>query len=64
MDEGHTASLGSIYTRIGIIMEDTSIIALKLGGSGDKHDPARVRELECAVHEIKALMTSAQLISE
>lgn len=56
MDDSKSAQPQTIYTQIGMIMEDAAPTALQLGGSKAALDPVKVRELEQAVAEINELM--------
>lgn len=60
MGERTPLTASEIYTKIGIIMEDASLVALKLGGSRAELEPAKLHELETAVDEINQLMRAAQ----
>jgi len=64
MDDDQSHNLQSIYTQIGMIMEDAALIALQLGGSKVERDHAKEPELEKAVNEINELMKVAQSIAE
>lgn len=52
------------YTKIGMIMEDAALIALKLGGTKGELDAAKALELEEAVVKIVALMGATHSIPE
>lgn len=52
------------YTRIGMIMEDASSIALELGGPKSVFDSAKVDELRKSVDAISALMDAAEALNK
>ncbi len=56
--------IGPDYTKIGMIMEDAAVTALKLGGTKAGLDAAKVLELEEAVVEILTLMGATHSIPE
>ena len=60
MDENEL--LKAIYTRIGMLMEDSSIIALTLGGPKSAMEEQGRGELDSAVHAIAALHEAAQAL--
>ena len=64
MDDEQSHNLQSIYTQIGMIMEDAAVIALKLGGSKGELDLTKVHELEQAVVEITALMGATHSVPD
>lgn len=52
--------IDTLCTRIGMIMEDASIVALSRG-SGDRDD--RIAQLAAAIEQMSALAVAAQAIS-
>lgn len=62
MDENETELLRLLYTRIGMVMEDASIIAIELGAPSSTFDPDRIAELGKSVSAISVLMDAAQSI--
>lgn len=61
MDESKAELLQLIYTRIGMIMEDASLIALELGAPGSQFAPDRIAVLERSMKAIAALAKAARL---
>lgn len=64
MDENEVELLRLIYTRIGMTMEDASVIALELGGPRSEFDPVKTGALRRSVDIIAALIAAAQALSE
>lgn len=64
MDENETEFVRLLYTRIGMVMEDASIIAIELGGPGSTFDSDKIAELEKSVSAISALMDAAKSIEK
>lgn len=64
MDENETALVRLLYTRIGIIMEESSVTALELGGPRSKLDPANLRRLKASTHKLVALAYAAKALRE
>ena len=64
MDENETELVRLLYTRIGMVMEDASIIAIELGARGSTFDPGKVAELGRSVSALSALMEAAQSIQK
>lgn len=56
MDEAATEHVRQRYTRIGMIMEDASVTALRLGGSGNIDRRSAHDELLAAVAQINQLL--------
>ena len=63
MDKNETELVRLLYTRIGMVMEDNSVIALELGGQIDGLDPTKIGELERAVRQISALCDAARAMA-
>lgn len=64
MDETDSELLKLIYTKVGTVMEDASVIALELGGpNGGLNQDARVR-LASAVASIAALLAAVNAINQ
>ena len=53
-----------LYTRIGMIMEDASVVALSLGSPKSTFDAAKVEELSNAIRAISALMDAIHALGE
>jgi hypothetical protein len=64
MDEIDTELLRLLYTRIGMEMEDASIIALDLGGPRGRFKQEKVPKLRQSVAIISKLADAAQSIAE
>ena len=64
MNDNEAELLKLIYTRIGMIMEDASIIALELGGPKSKLEADKRVELSEAVEVIIALWGAADALRE
>lgn len=64
MDENETELLRLLYTRIGMAMEDASIIAIELGGPNSRFRQKKVVELRRSIAAISKLIDAAQSISE
>lgn len=64
MDASKAELLKLIYTKIGVIMEDASVIALELGGQRGPLDQANAAKLQNSVHELSALASAARALSE
>ena len=64
MDDGEAELLRLIYTRIGMIMEDASSLALVLGGPRSRFDLQTANELRRSVDAIVALMAAADSLGE
>ena len=64
MDDNTRELTALLYTRIGMMMEDASVIALELGGPGNEHKPTKVQELRRSVHAIVALLAAAQAVQQ
>lgn len=64
MDENQTELLRLIYTRIGMVMENASVVALDLGGPSRGFDDELASELRRSVDAVAALMAAAQALCE
>lgn len=64
MDENETELLKLLYTRIGMTMEDASILAIDLGSPSSQFDPVKIVELKKSIATISKLMDAAQSIAE
>ncbi|MEL7218165.1 MAG: hypothetical protein AAGK01_07010 [Pseudomonadota bacterium] len=64
MDENETELLRLLYTRIGMVMEDASILAIDLGAPSSQFDPDKVEALRKSVATITKLMDAVQSIAE
>ncbi|WP_421992467.1 hypothetical protein [Qipengyuania sp.] len=62
MDENETELVRLLYTRIGMVMEDASIIAIGLGAPSSTFDPDKIAELRKSVSALSALMDAAKSI--
>ena len=60
MDEGRAELIGLLGTRIGMIMEDASVVALTLGSMHPGQQDTAIAQLTTAAEQIRAL-TSALL---
>lgn len=63
MDENQAELLRLIYTRIGMIMEDTSVVALELGAPSSEFAHTRIDELNRSIAVIETLASAAQKLS-
>ena len=59
MDENEVELIRLLYTRVGMIMEDASVIALALGGP-ERFDDDAVEALEQASAKISSLLAAAR----
>jgi hypothetical protein len=59
MEENETELVRLLYTRIGMVIEDATIMAIELGAPGSIFDPDRIAELGKSVSAISALMDAA-----
>lgn len=64
MDESDAELLRLIYTRIGMIMEDASVIALELGGPQSTFDQETRDSLAQSVGTIAAMLAAADTLSK
>ena len=64
MDENKTELLRLLYTRIGMIMEDASIIALTLGGARSTFEENSVADVAKAAQAISSLQAAAQALQD
>lgn len=64
MDEGTAELVRLLYTRIGIIMEGASVVALELGGPGSDFRVQAVADLAKASKSITCLLDVAKMLSE
>jgi len=64
MDESETELLKLLYTRIGMEMEDASIIAIELGAPSSTFDRDKASKLSRTVEKITALADAVQSIAE
>lgn len=64
MDQDEAMLLALLYTRIGILMEDASIIALTLGGTRGDRSRDELGQLEKAIAQIAQFMKTASLLAD
>lgn len=64
MDEDRAELVRQLYTRIGMEMEDASVIALELGAPQSAFDPRKIQKLEKAADTIAQLTKAARSIVE
>ncbi len=64
MDDNQAELMRLLYTRIGMIMEDASVVALSLGSPKSTFDAAKVEELSNAIRAISALMDAIHALGE
>ncbi len=64
MDDNEAELLRLIYTRIGMELEDVTIVALELGAPSSRFDPDKVEQLSKSVEAISKLADAAQSIAE
>jgi hypothetical protein len=62
MDDDTTDLIARLCTRVGMIMEDASVIALTISGSEPGDLPLAIDELEGAARQIKALVAAARAL--
>lgn len=62
MDDDDHDLIARLCTRIGMIMEDASPIALGVGGMDHARRRAAIAELSAAASQIAALLTAAELL--
>lgn len=62
MDEDSTEMVRQLYTRVGMLMEDASVIALELGGPRSEFDQDKIRELDAATQSIVQLTKAVRSI--
>lgn len=60
MDDDTAELSALLYTRIGMIMEDASVIALTLGGPRNGFSEEALVEMERAVAAISSLLIAAR----
>jgi len=59
MDDDTAELIALLYTRIGMIMEDASVIALTLGGPRSGFSEEALAELERAFASMSSLLAAA-----
>jgi len=64
MDEDSAELVRQLYTRIGMVMEDASVIALELGAPQSTFDTGNVSELEEAARSIVHLDNAARSVAK
>ena len=64
MDEHEKELARLLYTRVGMVMEDASAIALELGSPKSDFDPVKLERLEADARTIVHLINAAQSIVE
>jgi len=64
MDENEAELLRQIYTRIGMIMEDVSIVALELGAPATSLEREKIAALSDAVATISSLNAAAGALTK
>lgn len=64
MDESEAELLKLLYTRIGMIMEDASVLAINLGAPGSAFDAEQVAELQQVSDAIASLAQAAQVLGK
>lgn len=64
MDQDTANLIACLHTRIGMIMEDASVVALELGGARDYDQRARIEELSKSVSQMAALLAAAHALNE
>lgn len=64
MDEEQAELVRLIYTCIGMIMEDASVIALGLGSPGTAFDPEKAEELRKSVDAVSTLVATARTLGQ
>jgi hypothetical protein len=62
MDDDNAELINLLSTRIGTIMEDTSVIALTLGSQGSGERLARIQQLTRASASIAALAAAVEAL--
>ena len=63
MDDETTEIVAQLCTRIGMIMEDTSSIALMIGGLSQEERLAAIAELDVAADKISALTNAVRALT-
>lgn len=64
MDDHEAELIKLIYTRIGMVMEDASIIALKLGGPASLLDREQADQIRRAAKTITSLADAADALHQ
>lgn len=64
LDDHEAELIKMIYTRIGMVMEDASIIALNLGGPASPLDSEQAQKIRRAAKAITALVDAADALCE
>jgi hypothetical protein len=64
MDEDKAELVRQLYTRIGMEMEDASVIGLELGAPQSIFDPSKIQKLEEVADSIVQLTKAARSIVE
>ncbi|MEP3050837.1 MAG: hypothetical protein ABJP48_13830 [Erythrobacter sp.] len=64
MDEDRAELVRQLYTRIGMEMEDASVIALELGAPQSTFDPGQIQKLEEVADLMVHLAKAARSIAE
>jgi hypothetical protein len=62
MDEATADLIAQLCTRIGMIMEDASVVALTIGGRKPENFSADFAELEVAAARVTALVAAAKIL--
>ena len=62
MDDDTTDLIARLCTRVGMIMEDASVIALTVSGIEPSNRQAAIDELEGAARQINALVAAARAL--
>jgi hypothetical protein len=62
MDDDTAKLIADLYTRVGIIMEDVSIVALTLGSAAAIDRSESLKQIERAADQISKLMQAARAL--
>ncbi len=62
MDDDTTDLIARLCTQVGMIMEDSSVIALTVGAKDPGNHQAAIDELEGAARRIDALIAAARAL--
>ena len=63
MEDDTSELIVQLCTRMGMIMEDASVVALTVGGLTGKERPHAIAELEAAAERISALVAAAKALA-
>lgn len=63
MDQDTANLVACLYTQIGMIMEDASVIALELGGSQDYDQNPQLEKLSKSVIQIATLLATVRALN-